>query len=414
MSADPTHSHSQSHSHGHGHHGHEHGFSADDFDLPDDKRKYAVRITWLGAIINGILGVAKVVVGWLFASHALIADGIHSLSDLVTDFMVVFIVNISHAEPDEDHPYGHERFETLGTVALGFLLVAVAGAMAYDSILNLFTNTEARIPGWPALVVALASLIAKEWVFRFTLAAGKKLGSDLLIANAWHSRTDAYSSLVVLIGVGGAMLGFPWFDSLAAVAVAIFVAKIGWDLCFDSLRELVDTALPADELKELTDEVMQVEGVIAVHSFKSRRMGSKSLLEMHIQVAPYISSSESHYIGDSAVQRLKVKFPSIGHVVFHIDTEDDDDPNFCAVLPLRSEVKSVVDSTLNQIAPELQRSRINLHYLSGQIEIDLFIDGGDGGHLVRDIEIHHQLTDQLNQQLSSHSWFRKLTLWSAG
>ena len=116
--------------------------------------------------------------------------------------------------------------------------------MAYDSIVNLFTPGAALVPGWPALVVALLSLLAKEWVFRFTLKAGKKLGSDLLIANAWHSRTDAYSSLVVLIGVGGAMLGLPWFDSLAAVAVALFVAKIGWDLSWDSLQQLVDTALP--------------------------------------------------------------------------------------------------------------------------------------------------------------------------
>jgi cation diffusion facilitator family transporter len=391
-------------------HSHHHG---QDFDLPEDKRRHAIRVTWVGAVLDGLLGVAKVVVGWLFASHALIADGIHSLSDLVTDFMVVAIVNISHAEPDEEHPYGHERFETLGTVALGFLLVAVAGAMAFESIENLVTDDASHMPGWPALVVALISLLAKEWVFRYTLAAGKKLNSDLLIANAWHSRTDAYSSIVVFIGIGGAMLGAPWLDSLAAVAVALFVAKIGWDMTRKSLRELVDTALPQSEVEALRDELQQVEGVVDVHSFKSRRMGAKSLLEMHIQVAPYISASEGHYIGDSAVQRLARKFPDIGHVIFHIDTEDDDDPNYCLLLPLRSEVKHTVDLALAEVAPALQRSRLNLHYLGGKIEIDLFIEADDGGHLISDGETQQALTVQLNEKLSQHGWFNRLRIWSS-
>ena len=159
---------------------------------------------------------------------------------------------------------------------------------------------------------------------------------------------------------------------------------------------------------------MQVEGVIAVHSFKSRRMGSKSLLEMHIQVAPYISASEGHYIGDAAVQRLLKKFTSIGQIIFHIDTEDDDDLAFCAVLPLRSEVKQTIDAVLAELAPELARSRLNLHYIGGQIEADLFIESSDGGSLLQDSEVHQTLTVQLNEALSRHSWFRKLTLWSAG
>lgn len=393
----------------HSHHDHDHSH---DFDLPDDKRKYAIRVTWVGAIIDAILGVAKVVVGLLYSSHALVADGIHSLSDLVTDFMVVVIVNFSHAEPDEDHPYGHERFETLGTVALGFLLVAVAGAMAYESILNLFAGDNAVLPGWPTLVVALISLVAKEWAFRYTLAAGKKLNSDLLIANAWHSRTDAYSSVVVFVGIGGAMLGLPWLDSLAAVGVALFVAKIGWDLSWKSLQELVDTALPQSQLDALTLLAKEVEGIIDVHSFKSRKMGSKLLLELHLQVAPYISASEGHYIGDTVVMRLLKEFPSIGHIIFHIDTEDDDQPTACLLLPLRSEVKQAVDDALQQVAPELQRSRLNLHYLDGKIEADLYIEQTDGSELINSRGAHQTLTTQLNEQLSHQGWFRKLTIWT--
>ncbi len=392
----------------HLHHDHEHHH---DFDLPEDKRKYAIRVTWVGAILDAILGVAKIFVGLLYSSHALVADGIHSLSDLVTDFMVVVIVNVSHAEPDEEHPYGHERFETLGTVALGFLLVAVAGAMAYESILNLFAGDSATIPGWPALMIALISLLAKEWAFRYTLAAGNKLKSDLLIANAWHSRTDAYSSVVVFIGIGGAMLGLPWLDSLAAVGVALFVAKIGWDLSWKSLQELVDTALPQSELDALTALAKEVEGIVDVHSFKSRKMGSKLLLELHLQVTPYISASEGHYIGDTVVMRLLKEFPSIGHIIFHIDTEDDDVPTMCLLLPLRSEVKQAIDEALQQIAPELQRSRLNLHYLDNQIEADLFIEQAGGSGLINSRETHQTLTVQLNERLSHHSWFGKLTIW---
>jgi len=384
-----------------------------DFDLPADKRKYAIRVTWIGAVLDTILGVAKILIGVLYSSHALIADGIHSLSDLLTDFMVVAIVNFSHDEPDEEHPYGHERFETLGTVALGFILVAVAGAMAFESVMQLFSSGPPSIPGWPTLLVALLSILSKEWIFRYTLAAGKKLKSDLLIANAWHSRTDAYSSIVVFVGIGGAMLGLPWLDNLAALGVAIFVAKIGWDLSWKSLQELVDTALPQEELEALTQEVLSVEGVIDVHSFKSRRMGSKSLLEMHLQVAPYISASEGHYIGDTAVLKLLKKFSSIGHIIFHIDTEDDDEPLLCQLLPLRSEVKCAVDRALQDLAPELQRSRINLHYLGGKIEADLFIEAVDGGPSLEGDNNHQLLSKQLNQRLESNSWFRKLTLWSA-
>ncbi|MFT6915624.1 MAG: cation diffusion facilitator family transporter [Motiliproteus sp.] len=400
----PTDKHDHSHSHSH---------SPLDFDLPDDKRKYAIRVTWIGAVLDGILGIAKILIGLVYSSHALVADGIHSLSDLLTDFMVVAIVNFSHAEPDAEHPYGHERFETLGTVALGFILVAVAGAMAFESIMTLFSDSENHLPGWPTLVVALISIISKEWIFRYTLAAGKKLQSDLLIANAWHSRTDAYSSIVVFVGIGGAMLGVPWLDNMAAVGVAIFVAKIGWDLSWKSLQELVDTALPQEELDALTEEVLSVEGVVAVHSFKSRQMGAKSLLEMHLQVSPYISASEGHYIGDTAVIALLKKFSSIGHIIFHIDTEDDDESLLCQLLPLRSAVKLAVDDALQDLAPELQRSRINLHYLGGKIEIDLFIEAADEDVLFENTQDHHVLTEQLNLQLRSNSWFQKLTLWSA-
>ncbi|MCW8883831.1 MAG: cation diffusion facilitator family transporter [Motiliproteus sp.] len=374
-----------------------------------DRTKEAIKATWIGAFFDAVLGFAKIIVGFLFHSHALIADGIHSLSDLITDFMVVVIVKIAHAEPDEDHPYGHERFETLGTVVLGFLLVAVAGAMAYESAHNFFTTEEAIVPGWPALVIAAASILIKEALFRYTLAVGKRIKSDLLIANAWHSRTDAYSSIIVFVGIGGSMLGVVWLDSLAAIGVALFVAKIGWDLSWKSIQELVDTAIPQEELQAMTNCVNSIEGIEDVHSFKTRQMGSKMLLEMHLQVRPYLSASEGHYIGDSVVAKLLKEFDSIGHIIYHIDTENDDLQRSCQLLPFRSDVTNQVDQLLAELAPHLKRQNLTLHYLHGRIEMDLFVEP-DPGADEQPID-RNQLSKQLNDRLESHSWFQHLNLW---
>lgn len=374
-----------------------------------DKRQEAIRVTWIGSIIDTLLGVAKLIAGVLYGSHALVADGIHSLSDLVTDFLVVFIVGVSHQAPDEDHPYGHERFETIGTVILGFLLVAVAGAMAYDSALNLLAPDTIALPEWPALVIAALSVLLKEWIFRYTLKVGKRLKSDLLIANAWHSRTDAYSSIVVFVGVGGAMLGVTWLDSLAAMAVAVFVAKIGWDLSWKSLRELVDTAIPQDELERIKQVAMEVEGVQEVHSFKSRQMGAKILLEMHLQVNPYLSVSEGHYIGDTVVMRLLKEFSDVGHIIFHIDSEDDDEKHVCLLLPMRREVTAMVDEALAKADLGIQRERLTLHYLKGHIELELRLKARDGSRISS--TIIDQLYNQLLPQFEDKSWFNGLTLY---
>ncbi len=374
----------------------------------DAQTKEAIRCTWIGAIIDALLGFSKILIGTLFHSAALVADGIHSLSDLFTDAFVVVIVKISRAKPDKNHPYGHERFETLGTVALGLVLVAVAGAMAYESISALILKEIMLLPGWPALLVALISIIAKEGIYRYTAAIGRRIKSDLLIANAWHSRTDAYSSIVVLIGIAGAMTGLPWLDTLAAVVVALFVAKIGWSLCWKSLKELVDTAIePALETK-IRATALKIEGIKGVHRFKSRSMGQKILLEMHIQVSPYLSASEGHFLGDAVVTKLLQNFDNIGHVIFHIDTEYDVAPTVCTVLPFRTAITAEIDQALAKVAPTLKRQHVVLHYLNNRIEVDLHVSNDD--RIVSGIK-PTSVAQQLNDSLCHHSWFKHLNLW---
>ncbi|MGY8869466.1 MAG: cation diffusion facilitator family transporter [Pseudomonadales bacterium] len=375
-----------------------------------NRNKEAQKVTIIGAILDALLGFAKIIVGVASNSNALIADGIHSFSDLLTDFMVVIIFHFSHEEPDEEHPWGHARFETIGTVFLGCVLIAVAGAMAFESIREFWTSTSVPTPGWPALLVAFLSIASKEWIYRYTLAAGKRLKSDLLIANAWHSRTDSFSSIVVLFGILGAMAGYAWLDILAAIIVAAFVGKIGWDLTWNSIKELVDTALPEERVKELKEVVEEVDGIINVHHFKSRNMGSKSLLEMHIQVASYCSASEGHWIGDTAVIKLLQRFDDIGHVIFHIDTYDDEEESFCRVLPLRKEIEEALSEQMSIYAPNMKSYHVTLHYLHDLIEIELKLE-----HLVADSELPlpiSTLSTQLNQSLQTLPWFSKLTIWS--
>jgi len=388
-----------------------------------EKSREAVRVTWVGAAVDGILGAVKIAGGFAFHSQALIADGVHSLSDLLTDFLVLALVKVSAAEADAEHPYGHARFETLGTLFLGLVLIAIAGALAYQSAGELLTLASAAlrdaappaqtIPAWPALAVALLSLVAKEWIFRYTRQVARRVESDLLSANAWHSRSDAWSSLVVFAGVGGAMLGFAWLDDLAALAVAGFIAAVGAKLSHKALRELVDTAVDAAELRAFTAAALGVEGIRGVHSFKSRRFGAKILLELHLQVAPYLSVSESHHLGDRVMMKLLREFDSIGHIIFHIDTEHDDDPRDAARLPLRDEVTVKVDEALQSAATvagaAVERRHIGLHYLREKIEVEVFLAATDATSTER-----RALRDELHRRLAAFDWFRRVTVWYAG
>ncbi|MGB0467689.1 MAG: cation diffusion facilitator family transporter [Pontibacterium sp.] len=371
-------------------------------------QKAAEKVTLVGAVLDLVLGLAKIIVGLLSHSSALVVDGVHSLSDLVTDAMVIVVLRISHQAPDEDHPWGHGRFETVGTVVLGCVLIAVAGAMAYESSKLLFSDAPPLTPEWPALIVAAASILGKEWIYHYTVKVGREIKSDLIIANAWHSRTDALSSIVVFIGIGGAMAGVLWLDALAALVVSLIVGKIGWEMTWDSIKELVDTALPEKCISAYREEVMHVDGILDVHSFKSRKMAGQSQLEMHIQVAPALSASEGHFIGDMAVHRLQESFQEIGHVIFHIDTYNDDEQEvLCTTLPMRSEIETLINQALTEAAPGLGKpDRLLLNY-SDHINIELFF----GPEQFSDIQQLDSLEQELRLAMNQPEWLQGITIW---
>lgn len=379
----------------------------------DQRRKAAEKVTLIGSVLDLVLGVLKIVIGVLANSAALIADGLHSLSDLFTDAMVIVVLRLSHQAPDRNHPWGHGRFETIGTVVLGVILGLVGVLIAYESIIRLVSETNPAAPTWPALVAAAISIAGKEWIFRYTYKVGKALKSDLIIANAWHSRTDALSSIVVLVAVAGSMLGVWWLDGVAAVFVALMIGKIGWELVARSVSELVDTALPEERVKELRETILSVEGVESVHSFKSRQMGSQSQLEMHLQVAPHLSAAEGHYIGDVAVLRLKERFDHIGHVIFHIDTYDDQlyPDDSLPVMPPRAEIEHHLDAAISRITGENADYELILYYHPEYIDLELRASA-ELQTLLANTEIKAiTLEQQLSEQLASLNWFRNLKIW---
>ncbi|HSH31036.1 MAG TPA: cation diffusion facilitator family transporter [Thiohalobacter sp.] len=331
------------------------------------------KVTLIGSVVDFALGVAKIVVGMIAHSQALIADGIHSLSDLLTDFLVIFAAKHAHREADACHPYGHGRIETLMTVALGVSLILVAGGIAWDAGRRLFHPDLLLQPGMMAMLVALISVLAKEAIYHYTMRQARRVRSNMLRANAWHSRSDAISSIVVMVGIGGTMAGLPYLDAIAAVLVGMMVAKIGWDLSWSSARELIDTALEEDEVQQIRDTIREVGGVRELHMLRTRRSGSDALVDVHVQVDPRLSVSEGHQIGERVRQALLKDVEVVTDVTVHVDPEDDSRASPCDHLPLRSELLGQLHRNWAGI-PELEQvQEINLHYLNGEVHIDVVL-----------------------------------------
>jgi cation diffusion facilitator family transporter len=357
-------------------------------------------VTLAGALLDGTLGIAKTTVGLLAGSQALVADGVHSLSDLATDAGVLVVTALARKGPDTDHPYGHDRFETLGSLVLGAVLLVVAGGLAYDSLLRLLA-ARYPTPGGAALVVAMLSIAGKEWIFRWTRRVSERIGSRLLLANAWHSRSDALSSVAVLAGVSGAMAGLPWLDLVAAIAVAALVGWVGWRLIAGAAQELVDTGLSPSELADVRLATLDVQGVLGVHQVRSRRMGAAVLLDLDIVVRPELSVSEGHQIAWTVSRRLQERFPEVRDVKVHVDPEESATRGD---LPLRAEAERVL---LAHWPRELVRRirRLTLHYGREGLDVDLyFTRDGDATPPPRGEELRAAAGDP--------PWLRELRIWS--
>ena len=278
----------------------------------------ALRSTWVSVCVNLVLTIVQVVMGVLAKSQGLIADGIHSLSDLVADFVVLFASHHSKKDADEGHPYGHQRFETAASLALGLLLMAVGIGMLWSAFRKLEAPETVQTVHVMALWVAGGALVAKETLFRYMLAVAKRVKSGMLVANAWHARSDAASSLVVGLGIIGNLAGYPILDPIAASIVGFMVTKMGWSFGWNALGDLVDRAVDEQEVQAIRQTLTDTPGVQSVHDVHTRKMGDMIVVDAHIEVDATITVEAGHDIAVLARQRVLQRHRVL-NMMTHVD-----------------------------------------------------------------------------------------------
>ena len=294
-------------------------------DDPDDapyslaeRAAAATRSTWVSVGVNFLLTCTQIVVGILAKSQGLVADGIHSLSDLIADFVVLFASHHGKKDADEDHPYGHQRFETAASLVLGVLLLAVGVGMLWSAFRKLEDPASVPTVRVVALWVAVGALATKELLFRYMLLVAKRIKSSMLVANAWHARSDAASSLVVSIGIIGNLAGYPILDPIAALIVGFMVARMGWEFGWDALHDLMDRAIDEQEVTAIRGTLVETPGVFGVHDIRTRKMGDMIVVDAHLEVDAAISVEAGHDIAVLARQRVMQRHRVL-NLMTHVD-----------------------------------------------------------------------------------------------
>ena len=337
------------------------------------------RLTLIGGVLDLFLGFIKVLVGYIGNSQALIADGIHSLSDLITDILVLVATKHSSQAADEGHPYGHDRIQTLVSLALAGSLGIIAIVIAWDAVIRIVSPESLLQPGFWPLAVAAISVVSKEGYFQYVVRHPSAATSRMLYANAWHSRSDALSSLAVIVGVGGVLAGFAWADAFAAIVVAGLLLVVAYRIGREGAEELIDSAASPVLNTNMRKTILSIEGVRDSHELRTRRMADKVLADVHIRVDPLISVSEGHRIGDEVMDTLKTRFPEVGDVVVHIDPEDDIVGDVYSKLPMRSVIVAEINTNLHKLQNNfdarfsLQPKNIVVHYLDDGCQIEIWM-----------------------------------------
>jgi cation diffusion facilitator family transporter len=304
---------------------------------PAERSAAASRSTWVSVGVNLLLTIAQIVAGVLAKSQGLIADGIHSLSDLVADFVVLFANHHSQKDADEDHPYGHQRFETAASLVLGALLLAVGLGMLWSAAHKLQSPETIATVHITALWVAAAALTAKELLFRYMLMIAKKVKSSMLVANAWHARSDAASSLVVGVGIIGNLMGYPIFDPIAAALVGFMVTRMGWSFGWDALHDLMDRAVDEAEVRSIRKTLMETPGISDVHDVRTRKMGDMIVVDAHLEVDATLSVEQGHDIAVAARARV-MQHHRVLNMMTHVDPYKRPDLDHTTTVPARATV----------------------------------------------------------------------------
>lgn len=358
----------KNHSHSH-HHSHAH---KEAFEPAHPERFAAAqKSTWISIAINIGLTFLQLIGGFFSHSQALMADGLHSLSDLLSDILVLFANRHGNRHADANHPYGHARVETAATLILGVFLAALGVGLLVAAAMRLQHPQALLMVSPVGLGIAVIALIAKEGMFRYMLAVAKRVRSQMLIANAWHARSDAASSLVVVVGIIGNLLGYTFLDLVAAAVVGVMIGHMGGKLALEALAELIDTGLDEEEVAAIRQTLLNTPGVLSLHDLRTRKMADNALVDAHIIVDPKVSVSEGHYIAEAARYAV-LKGHHVMDVMVHIDPEDDMQAKPNSHLPHRPELLAHLAASLN--TPNLGQQRVVFHYLDGKVDAEIYLD----------------------------------------
>lgn len=334
-----------------------------------EEQRQAQRSTWVSVWLNVLLCSVQVVIGWLAASQALVADGLHSLSDLVADIVVLFAARHSHAEADEEHPYGHARFETAASLVIGLILLGTGLGMIVSAGLRLHDSAALGAVHPMALAVAVLTLLMKEGLFRYMRRVAERLKSSMLLANAWHARADAASSLVVAAGITANLLGWHSMDAVAAVLVGGMIVKAGWGFSVEAFHSLTDHALEPEEIARIRRTVEAVDGVQGLHKLRTRRMGDWAMIDLHVEVDPRLSVSEGHYIAERINAQVQAEH-RVAECTVHVDPGSVRHLARILALPTRAQVHACVQTVMAAQAGA-DTWDLQLHYLESGLEVTL-------------------------------------------
>lgn len=289
------------------------------------REKEIYKVTWIGSLANLLLLVFKFVAGILGNSAAMVADAVHSLSDFVTDIIVIVFVRISGKPEDESHDYGHGKYETLATAIIGVILFFVGVGIFYNGATTVYDTIGGKpltAPGILALVVAALSIVVKEILYRYSIYKGKQIESQTVIANAWHHRSDAFSSIGTFVGIGGSIcLGEQWriLDPIAAVVVSFFIVKVAFQLLKPCVDELLERSLPAEVENKIIETILSFPKVSAPHHLRTRRIGNHIAIEVHIRMDGATSLADAHSLTSEIERRLKEEFGKNTHIGIHME-----------------------------------------------------------------------------------------------
>lgn len=352
------------------------------------------KISLVSALINFLLGFGKIMIGWFGHSQALFADGVHSLSDLITDCLVILAAKAGSQAPDKEHPYGHGRIETVVIGLLSALIIAVGVGIVWEALHVIFAKHAHPAPNAWVIVMAGLSCFANEAIYRVSYRTGKKIQSNLLIANAWHHRSDAWSSLIVLIGAVGTLLLHVYFlDALAAIILSAMILHMGIQMAWDSIKELIDTGADEVTTQKIMQTITQTSGVKSVHQLRTRSIAGRLFVDVHILVDSWISVSEGHYISDQVYNKLHQEVERINDITVHVDPEDDELQSLSDRLPTRSELQNLLKQRW-QGCLELEKIlSIHLDYLNGKLYIRVTLPFS----VLNDVQQAEKLSQQYQQ-----------------